>query len=82
MPIYEYQCEQCGSISEFLENITTEKPDVICRQCGSDQLSRVLSTGFIPKSGTFNEPRGGNTCCGREERCSAPPCSTGQGCMK
>ncbi|MBM4272509.1 MAG: hypothetical protein FJ139_10215 [Deltaproteobacteria bacterium] len=82
MPIYEYRCAQCGSISEFIENITVVKPNVICRRCGSDRLSRILSTGFLLKSHIFAETEGGKTCCGRDERCDAPPCSTGQGCRR
>lgn len=72
MPIYEYECGECGRISEFIENITTEKPNVICSHCGSNRLSRILSRGFIPKGGTFSEEVSGKTCCEREERCERP----------
>jgi hypothetical protein len=30
----------------------------------------------------WRQPSGGGTCCGREERCAAPPCSTGEVCRR
>jgi putative FmdB family regulatory protein len=43
MPIYEYRCEDCGRISEFLL-IKTDKIFVPqCKRCKSKKMSRVLS---------------------------------------
>lgn len=43
MPIYEYRCEACGKVSEFLVIRTDEKVTPRCRQCQSKKMSRVLS---------------------------------------
>ena len=45
MPIYEYQCRKCGSVSAYLErrnewHLLKRK----CRTCGSRRTRKVLST--------------------------------------
>ncbi|MHC4528807.1 MAG: FmdB family zinc ribbon protein [Planctomycetota bacterium] len=42
MPIFEYRCDKCGKISEFLEGASS-KPKRKCAHCGSGKLSRQLS---------------------------------------
>ena len=43
MPIYEYRCNECGKISEFL--LIKTDPTFIpqCKRCKSKKMSRVLS---------------------------------------
>lgn len=82
MPIYEYKCANCGTVSEFLEGITSEKTRLCCPTCGSGKLTKLLSRSFIAKSGSGSSPRAGKTCCGRDERCDAPPCSESGICRK
>ena len=43
MPIYEYRCEDCGKISEFLMIKTDDKVTPQCNRCKSKKMSRVLS---------------------------------------
>ena len=43
MPIYEYRCEDCGRISEFLLIKTDEIFVPQCKRCKSKKMSRVLS---------------------------------------
>lgn len=51
MPIYEYQCDQCRRILNFLvRNVATHKPPV-CPKCGSPRMSRALSRFAAPKGG-------------------------------
>ena len=79
IPIYEYRCNDCGTISEFLVGITSKSESLTCKQCGGSQLEKVISISHALK----NEGRlPGQTCCGREERCSTPPCSTDSGCRR
>jgi putative FmdB family regulatory protein len=87
MPTYEYECKQCKVRFQRRQPIT-EAPLVECPECGGE-IYRLISggAGFILRG---NGPRpgkqgGGNcrleqkgrTCCGREERCSRPPCEDG-----
>jgi len=43
MPIYEYQCGQCGKISEFLLVKCDEVFIPRCKQCNSKKMARILS---------------------------------------
>jgi putative FmdB family regulatory protein len=50
MPIYEYRCEDCGKISEFLL-IRTKKAFVPqCKRCKSKNMTRVLSKVRVIRS--------------------------------
>lgn len=79
MPIYEYRCKECGRTEEFLI-LGEEDVPAKCRGCGSSDLERVMSPAALVSNSSFSNP--GKTCCGREERCSVPPCSTGGGCRR
>jgi putative FmdB family regulatory protein len=67
MPIYEYKCRECGKLSEFrvVSQSSTEK--LSCKTCGSQMLDRKISVPSIT-SGRSVSP--GQTCCGRDQRCS------------
>lgn len=75
MPIYEYKCQDCGGISEILTGVTGTNTAIVCKNCGSKNLTKLISVSFISSN---TRPKG-LTCCGREERCDTPPCSTGNG---
>ena len=50
MPIYEYRCEDCGKISEFLLIKTDEIFVPRCKKCKSKKMSRVLSRVRVVRS--------------------------------
>ncbi len=50
MPIYEYRCEDCGKISEFLVMKRDEVFSPQCRKCKSKKMSRVLSRVRVIRS--------------------------------
>jgi putative FmdB family regulatory protein len=79
MPIYEYRCEACGAVSEYLLGIGNDEL-IKCRQCGSSKMDRILSASSFTLQSSGRAP--GRTCCGREERCETPPCSSGGTCMR
>jgi putative FmdB family regulatory protein len=76
MPIYEYHCAHCGGRVEVLVRSTSATP--VCPECGSRLTDKLFSTPHILSSSSRRAP--GHTCCGREERCDAPPCSSGDPC--
>jgi putative FmdB family regulatory protein len=77
MPIYEYRCQGCETKFEVL---VRGDSTVTCPHCGSPALTKLLSVPHIA-SGRTARPTG-RTCCGREERCDAPPCSEGNVCQR
>jgi putative FmdB family regulatory protein len=50
MPIYEYRCEDCGKISEFLLIRMDEAFTPQCKRCKSKKMSRVLSKVRVIRS--------------------------------
>jgi putative FmdB family regulatory protein len=50
MPIYEYRCEGCGKISEFLVIRTDETLVPQCKRCKSKKMSRILSRVRVVRS--------------------------------
>ena len=51
MPIYEYECKQCGHEFEVWQKIS-ERPKRKCENCGKQSAERVISrTGFQLKGG-------------------------------
>ena len=50
MPIYEYQCEQCGKVEEALQKFS-DKPLSKCRDC-SGKLHKLISQSAFHLKGT------------------------------
>jgi putative FmdB family regulatory protein len=40
MPIYEYRCQKCGNLSEYLVGVGDDDP-IECKHCGSSEMSRI-----------------------------------------
>ena len=71
MPIYEYKCQECGKVSEFLFHSFSDSETLSCPSCGSHNLNRMISMPSLLK-GEATAP--GTTCCGRTGRCETPSC--------
>ena len=82
MPIYEYRCARCGAVSEFIEGFSEAGESRPCTACGSGETMRMLSRNVQARGQGMIADRGGNTCCGREERCERPPCGDREGCHR
>ncbi|RPI53368.1 MAG: zinc ribbon domain-containing protein [Acidobacteria bacterium] len=71
MPIYEYECRDCGS---RFEKIIYGKAEPQCPSCNSADLARLLSTFAVSTAsvrsadsapaacGTCGDPRGAGAC--------------------
>src|SRR5579863_9039422 len=51
MPIYEYQCGQCGHRLESLEKMT-DPPLTQCPSCGKPELQKLVSAAGFQLKGT------------------------------
>ncbi len=53
MPIYEYQCQNCGKVMEVFQSSYSAKPPKQCEFCGiSGQMTKIISqSSFILKGG-------------------------------
>jgi putative FmdB family regulatory protein len=76
MPIYEYRCGSCSEQVEVL--VRSSKTTPLCPNCGSPLTDKLFSVPSILSA--QNRRPAGHTCCGQEERCEAPPCSSGGPC--
>lgn len=50
MPIYEYRCNDCGKVSEYLLMRIGEEFSPSCKKCKSNKMSRVLSRVRVVRS--------------------------------
>ena len=54
MPIFEYKCNSCGSVSEFLEK-AVGKANQECPKCGSKDMQKLISGFAVGHSGTAGQ---------------------------
>ncbi|HEQ60445.1 MAG TPA: zinc ribbon domain-containing protein [Firmicutes bacterium] len=54
MPIFEYQCKECGHVTSFLEKAGSRKTHP-CEQCGSRKTEKIISTFAARVGGSSSE---------------------------
>ena len=70
MPIYEYHCEDCDTVFEKLIRSISARVDVVCEQCGSGKVEKLVS-GFAFSGG--GKKNSGSSSCGT---CSSHNCGS------
>ena len=50
MPIYEYRCQDCGKVSDFLVRSVSEPLDPVCTHCKSRRMNRLISRVRVIRS--------------------------------
>lgn len=58
MPLFEYRCKSCASVSEHLVGVGSDNPALACPECGSKKLDRMISLVSVNRGA---EPA---MCCG------------------
>ena len=71
MPIYEYQCEKCGRVLNFLVRRVEDHQPPACPKCGHAGMARVLSRFAAPKKGGKNA--GSKSASGASPPAGLPP---------
>ncbi len=65
MPIYDYKCDDCGTIYDVFHKVREVQEDVVCPDCESTKHTRLLSAPSISMGSQPDAPScatGG--CCG------------------
>ena len=52
MPIFEYSCNACGSVNEFLTGVSSDEPEIKCTTCGSEDLKKLMSAANFSVKGS------------------------------
>jgi putative FmdB family regulatory protein len=55
MPIYEYQCLECGERFEKLVRSTSSLAGTECPKCGGRKVEKLLSAFGLQKSGSASD---------------------------
>ena len=63
MPIYEYQCKECGSQFEVIRSMKEADSPIDCHECHCQKVNRMISL-FVAKSGERTVAGGGGGCAG------------------
>jgi putative FmdB family regulatory protein len=75
MPLFEYRCEKCDAVSEFLVGVSQEKQVIQCPQCGATELTKLLSATNV--GGSHRKDKGTMPCCGSGGGCDISSCGGG-----
>ena len=63
MPIYEYQCLDCGERFEILQRMGEGSEGLTCPECGEGRVTKQFST-FASNSGSGQAVSFGGSACG------------------
>ncbi len=76
MPLYEYRCENCGRKFELRRSISDRDAGLVCPECASVEISRVLpqfaAFGSADSSGESARSLGASGCAG----CAGGSCAS------
>lgn len=67
MPIYEYKCEDCGEINEFL--VFGKSEELLCKSCKSKNLAKLISAHNTASSSSDFMGNMPGSCCGSPDSC-------------
>lgn len=71
MPLYEYNCLECGKNFDVLRSIKDADKKIDCVYCSGDRTQRKLSVFFAQSGGKIVAGNQGGGCAG----CSGGSCS-------
>jgi putative FmdB family regulatory protein len=76
VPIYEYQCRQCGAVTEVLVRVQAAEGSVPCRACGGTETEKIFSAAAVltHSAPPCAEKCGRTDAAGRDLPCGSPCC--------
>ena len=76
MPLYEYECQQCGQVFEARQKFS-DAPLTECRSCGGPVKKLISQAGFALKGGGWYQQGYSSGAPAKPAACGA---SEGGGC--
>jgi putative FmdB family regulatory protein len=61
MPVYEYECEKCGSSFERIV-FQGDKEEISCPECNETNVKKLISSAGFIKSGFLGQSSGNSSC--------------------
>jgi len=63
MPIYTYECKDCGEKFDLLVGVTSKKTELKCRKCNSKNIQKTISSFSVGnKTGSSGSSCSTGTC--------------------
>jgi putative FmdB family regulatory protein len=74
MPVYDYRCEQCGSLYDVYHKVREVAEDVLCPDCGSHEHKKLMS---VPAAAAVSSSSSNTAAdsCGMDGGCCGGACS-------
>lgn len=81
MPIYEYNCQECGHKFSKLESIMSEERTKTCPECGGEAKRIVSLTSFQLKGGGwfstgYSKETNTTSCSNKSSACTSCPAAS------
>lgn len=76
MPIFEFKCLDCDAYMEMLVMNKRDEVEMVCSQCGSGNLERILSATNHSVSGAGPGLQAGPGSGSQTRTCSSGSCTT------
>ncbi len=64
MPIYEFDCKECGEKFDKLVRSSAAQSEVVCPSCGSDEVKKRMSLFAAAPSGGSSSSLGSSCSTG------------------
>ncbi len=70
MPVFDYQCSDCGRTYDIFHKVREIVEEVACPHCGSAKYRKLMSAPMVGvgsvsgKSSSSSDESAGNCCCG------------------
>ena len=62
MPIYTYECKDCGEKFDFLVGVVASKEEPKCEKCGSKSVEKIFAPFSVRVSGGSGSTSSGPSC--------------------
>jgi putative FmdB family regulatory protein len=65
MPVFDYQCTECGKNYDLYHKVREVKEDIVCPSCGSTNHKKLMSVPNVSTGGKSNADFSPESCPAR-----------------